>query len=97
MARIQITCPNCGERENHRAERVEGKPQITCLSCGHRWIRDPYDCPECGQRALKPIRKALYQKARGTQQSIIGFRIAKECANCGWASEEEDDPQAGAV
>jgi hypothetical protein len=35
------------------------------------------------------VRKPLYQKARGTQQSIIGFRIAKQCSNCGWISEEE--------
>jgi hypothetical protein len=88
MARIGVVCPECGERERHRAQRAEGKPQITCLACGNEWIRDPYDCPECGQRTLKPIRKPLIQKARGTQQSIIGYRIAKECASCGWASEE---------
>jgi len=29
-----------------------------------------------------------FEKARGTQQSIIGFRIAKDCTSCGWASEE---------
>jgi len=88
MAKIGVVCPRCGEREKHRAERVEGKPRITCLSCGHEWTRDPYDCPECGRRALRPRRKPLYQRARGTQQSIIGFRIAKECGNCGWVSEE---------
>lgn len=87
MSPIAIVCPECGERENHRAQRVEGAPRISCLTCGHEWTRDPYDCPKCGGPALIPIRKPLYQKARGTQRSIIGFRIAKECANCGWASE----------
>jgi hypothetical protein len=27
------------------------------------------------------------QKARGTQQSIIGYRIVKECWSCGWSED----------
>ena len=86
---IPIACPSCEEKSNHRARRVDGTPRITCLSCGHEWTRSPYDCGKCGkQGALIPERKPLYQKARGTQQSIIGFRIAKRCSNCGWVSED---------
>lgn len=89
---IPIACPNCREKSNLRAERRDGKPHITCLACGHDWTRSPYDCGQCGkQEALLPVRKPLYQKARGTQQSIIGFRIAKECSSCGWVSEEEGE------
>lgn len=33
-------------------------------------------------------RKALLQKARGTQQSIIGFNVVKRCPRC-----EPDEPE----
>lgn len=33
------------------------------------------------------VRMPLLQKARGTQQSIIGYRSAQKCPACGWASE----------
>jgi len=29
----------------------------------------------------------LIQKARGTQQSIIGYRIVEECWRCGYRSD----------
>jgi hypothetical protein len=29
-------------------------------------------------------REPLYQKARGTQQSIVGYRIVAECRACGY-------------
>lgn len=51
------------------------------------WQRHPDDCPRCGRRVLTSVRKPLIEKARGTQQSIIGYRIAKECSSCGWTSE----------
>jgi hypothetical protein len=60
---------------------------IACLTCGHRWQRNPDDCPQCGKSNLLPVRKPLFEKARGTQQSIIGYRIAKECSSCDWVSE----------
>lgn len=86
---LEVRCPNCGEDDRSRmsAERIDGVPHITCNSCGRQWTRDFYDCPSCGEKSLTPVRKPLYQKARGTQQSIIGFRIAKQCSSCGWVSE----------
>lgn len=41
------------------------------------------------RRAADPVRKPLLQKARGTQQSIIGFRVAKECLQCDWEPPED--------
>lgn len=87
---IRIVCPECGEssREQLKAERQGEEISIACLSCGHTWQRNPDDCPQCGKSTLLPVRKPLFEKARGTQQSIIGYRIAKECSACGWVSEE---------
>lgn len=36
-------------------------------------------CPECKESSREQLK---------AQQSIIGFRIAKDCTSCGWASEE---------
>jgi uncharacterized Zn finger protein len=86
---IRIVCPSCGEaaREQLKADRQGQQIFITCLTCGHVWQRHPDDCPQCGMRSLTSVRKPLIEKARGTQQSIIGYRIAKECSSCGWVSE----------
>lgn len=91
---IEIRCPRCRESERLEARRERGLPRITCLACGHAWTRDEHTCPSCGERQLKPSRVPLIQKARGTQQSIIGYRIAKRCASCGWESEQAEEPPA---
>jgi predicted RNA-binding Zn-ribbon protein involved in translation (DUF1610 family) len=86
---VEIKCPNCGEEDRSRMKpRREGGDRIviTCESCGTSWERNPDVCPRCGAGGLSPIRMPLYQKARGTQQSIIGFSIARECNECGWQS-----------
>ncbi|HEX6228095.1 MAG TPA: hypothetical protein VFZ41_01375 [Solirubrobacterales bacterium] len=87
---IRIVCPSCGEsrRERLSGERRDGEIFIACQTCGHVWQRHPDDCPQCGKRSLVPVRKPLIQRVRGTQQSIIGFRIAKDCTSCGWSSED---------
>lgn len=92
---IEISCPQCGERERLKPRRTEGRIFISCQACGHRWERHSDQCPECGRRPLVPKRLPLLQKARGTQQSIIGYRIGKECTACGWTSE--GPPETSAV
>jgi len=37
----------------------------------------PIACPVCGEQ---------FQKARGTQQSINGYRIVQACWACGYTS-----------
>ena len=62
---------------------------IACGSCGHEWPRDPDVCPSCGGRTIADRREPLMQKARGTQQSIVGYRIVYECWSCGYRSTDE--------
>lgn len=92
---IDISCPNCDEREHLKGEREDGRIFITCGACGHRWERHTDACPRCGSRSLVPKRIPVLQKARGTQQSIIGYRMGKECNSCDWASE--GPPETSAV
>jgi uncharacterized Zn finger protein len=85
---MQIQCPACGEQERERLKphRRSDSIRITCLSCGHEWQRGPDRCDSCGGRTV-PRREPLMQGARGTQQSIIGFRIVRECSRCGASTE----------
>lgn len=83
----QITCPACGEADDLRGETRDGAIWIACGSCRTEWSRDPDRCEACGERTIADRREPLMQKARGTQQSIIGYRIVKECWACGWAED----------
>jgi uncharacterized Zn finger protein len=83
---VAISCPACGEQEALRGERREETIWVRCHSCGCEWPRNRDVCPECGRPTLADKREPLIQKARGTQQSIIGYRIVQECWNCGHGS-----------
>lgn len=79
----EIRCASCGEVDRLRGTRDGDTIRISCQSCGHEWVRDPDLCPQCGRRSMTDRRVPLFQKARGTQQSIIAYRIARECGSCG--------------
>lgn len=79
----EIACPACGETERLHGSRRGDSIEIACDACGHVWERNPDVCPRCGKRTISDQRVPLVQKARGTQQSIIGYRIVKECYACG--------------
>lgn len=82
---IEIRCPKCAETERLKGEARADAIWITCEACGTEWLRDPDVCSSCGTRSIADRREPLFQKARGTQQSIIGYRIVKECWSCGWS------------
>lgn len=89
---MQVTCPSCGgrklkgRRDDPRAEVVD----VRCQECGHTWTHDPWACPRCRGR-LHAERRPLLEKARGTQQSIIGYRTIRVCPSC----DPPDDRSAG--
>lgn len=83
---MQIACPECGASEGLRGQERDGVIWIDCSGCGHRWPRNRDVCPDCGGTSIADVREPLYQKARGTQQSIIGYRIVQECWRCGYRS-----------
>jgi len=89
---MKLSCPSCSAAKNLQGRREGEIVHITCGGCGHKWAHDPWVCPACGGR-LEAVRRPLLQKARGTQQSIIGYRTTKACARCdreergeGWLS-----------
>ncbi|MGH2945790.1 MAG: hypothetical protein ACRDPC_05935 [Solirubrobacteraceae bacterium] len=91
---MRIECPQCGATGGLSGQRDGEGIRITCGSCGNVWVRYPDACPECGEKALASVRAPLYQKARGTQQSIIAYRIVKECQVCGARIGSESEPNA---
>ena len=84
MTETTIACPACGEEELLRGIRRGETVVVRCQGCGNEWSRDPDVCPRCGRRSIVDRREPLMQKARGTQQSIIGYRIVKDCYSCGY-------------
>lgn len=83
MSALSLTCPSCGENERLRGSRRGELILVRCEACGHEWKRDPDACPRCGSRDVVDRREPLFQKARGTQQSIVAFRVVQECNACG--------------
>lgn len=86
---MSFSCPSCGNEKQLQGEREGDLVHIACLAYGHEWTHDPWSCPRCGER-MHAARKPLIQKARGTQQSIIGYRSTKECPRCDVDGERED-------
>lgn len=93
---IEAQCPACEEADRSRLRpRREGKwLLISCESCGHEWKHNTARCPACGEGELVPVRMPLLLKARGTQQSIIGYRTARKCPACDWTSEGPPETNA---
>jgi Zn ribbon nucleic-acid-binding protein len=91
-----IVCPACGEEDALRGVRDEdGRVVVACERCGHEWVRDLDVCPRCGRRSIADVREPLFQKARGTQQSIVGYRIVHACWACGFRDDRSTgDPAA---
>lgn len=83
---VAISCPACGEEEALRGQRRDETIWVRCEACGCEWPRDRDVCPTCGRPLLTDRREPLMQKARGTQQSIVGYGIVQECWSCGHGS-----------
>lgn len=78
-----ISCPSCGEDDDLRGAREDGIIAVVCGACGHRWERhlDPR-CPTCGGTDLLAVSKAIVEKARGTQLSVVATTEAHLCRAC---------------
>ena len=88
-----IHCFSCGERKQLRGTRTENGVRLRCQACGQEWQRRPELCDACGAERVSAIRLPLIQKARGAQQSIVGYRTVRECAACGATSGSTKPPE----
>lgn len=90
---MTIHCFACGERKRLKGERTESGVRLRCEACGHEWERRPEVCDACGADRVTVVRLPLIQKARGAQQSIIGYRTVRECLVCGAQSGSTKAPE----
>ena len=79
----ELLCPQCGLDDHLSGERDGEVIRITCAECEVSWDRDLQPkCPTCGNEDVRPVPKAIVQKARGTQLSIMGFETVYLCPGC---------------
>jgi hypothetical protein len=57
---------------------------VTCEQCGFEWVRDPSRpvCDRCGADDMVSAPRALVQKSRGTQLSVLATTTMHFCRSC---------------
>lgn len=80
---IGTECPCCGEDERLVGERHGERIKLRCQTCGERWDRLPVPtCTQCGGTDMQAVPKAIVEKSRGTQLSVVGTRTIHLCSGC---------------
>lgn len=87
-----VSCEVCGEDED-----LTGQPQgaaiaVVCGQCGHSWLRDTTPtCRRCGRSDLTAVSRAVWERARGEQLSIVGTSTVHLCPTCDAAELDATD------
>lgn len=80
---FDIRCPACDEDEDLEGRRDGDVIEITCGACGRAWTRDPAPtCPRCGSGDVEAALRAIVEKSRGTQLSIVSTEVVHLCRSC---------------
>lgn len=80
---MNISCHSCGESDELLGSREDDKIDVTCRSCGYRWVRDlSMRCDRCLGDDMQTIPLAIIEKGRGTQLSVVGTRPIHLCSVC---------------
>ena len=77
------TTPACGEQDELDGERRGDVIAITCATCGTTWNRDPSPrCNRCDSSDVEAAIKAVVEKSRGSQLSIVATQVIHLCRSC---------------
>lgn len=81
---MSVTCPACGEEEALQGRREGEMIAVTCQACSTEWIRDPNrpTCARCGSDDIISAPKAVVDKSRGTQLSVLATTTVHYCRSC---------------
>lgn len=80
---IGTECPACGETEQLKGRRDGDSINLQCLACGEHWDRNVSPtCSRCGGDDMQAVPKAIVEKSRGTQLSVVGTRTVHLCSIC---------------
>jgi len=78
-----IECPECGEADDLAGHPAGDLIHITCGACDREWDRDPSPrCPTCGGDELHDALRAIVERSRGTQLSIVSTEVVHLCGSC---------------
>ncbi|MEX2290512.1 MAG: hypothetical protein WD794_09330 [Mycobacteriales bacterium] len=78
-----VRCPQCGEQDELSGRRTEGDILLTCHTCGYEGPRVARRrCPTCGGDDVVVRPKALVERSRGTQLSVVGYTTVVLCRTC---------------
>jgi hypothetical protein len=78
-----VRCPQCGEQEDLSGRRVDGEVYLTCDRCGYDGPRVARrTCPTCGSEEVVDRPKAVVERSRGTQLSVVGYTTVTLCRTC---------------
>jgi hypothetical protein len=78
-----VRCPQCGEDEELLGRRVDGEVFLTCESCGYDGPRVARrTCRTCGSDDVVDRPRAVVERSRGTQLSVVGYTTATLCKRC---------------
>lgn len=80
---IGTECPSCGETDRLAGARDGDFIHLHCEACGENWERAPVPtCSRCGGTDMQAVPKAIVEKSRGTQLSVVGTRTVHLCSVC---------------
>ena len=78
-----LDCAECGEDEQLTGTRANEHIDVRCESCGHQWRRDLRPrCEGCGGDRLEEAVRAVVEKSRGSQLSIVATQTVHLCKSC---------------
>jgi len=79
----EIVCPACGEDDDLAGTPRDETIEITCGACGRVWVRDMTPrCADCDGDNVHAALKAIVERSRGTQLSIMSTEVVYLCADC---------------
>jgi len=83
VSAADVRCPSCGEQEELHGRRSDGQILLRCLRCGYDGPRVAVRrCQTCGGADVVERPKALVERARGTQLSVVGYTTIGLCRVC---------------
>tara|TARA_Y100000768_G_scaffold130529_2_gene96971 strand:+ start:765 stop:1085 length:321 start_codon:yes stop_codon:yes gene_type:complete len=81
----ELQCPACGETEDLLGQQKGDMIEVTCQSCTQHWERNPNaipTCDRCNGDDMEGAVKAIVEKSRGSQLSIVATQVVYLCKVC---------------
>ncbi|NOX31764.1 MAG: hypothetical protein GXP35_17230 [Actinobacteria bacterium] len=78
-----VECPQCSETEDLSGTTTNDGIQISCHACNTTWMRDlDPRCDRCNGKDVEAAVKAIVEKSRGSQLSIVATQTVYLCRSC---------------